>query len=516
MHTSSRLNGVVWLLAVRGLALGLTVAAGAGTAVAQQTAPPQPQTPSQQTPATPPSVPPQPAGTGQQPPAQPQEPQDPRNQDPVAQDPQDPRAVPVQTTEVERPYQGLFGGGDRQPGSPFPPRVTLTLGGYGGYDDNAIAERVQSGADPRAQLGSSFAGGSALLAYQRRASARTSVGATLAGDYRYLTEASDLSASSYSAGAGINRAFSARTNLNLAGNVAYQPFYQFGLPAALGEPLIGAPTPSNLNLAILEQASWIYNASIGFSRRLSRVSTLDVSYTLNRQDFTGGQAVAEGEQDFSDITGHAAGFLFRRTLTRNMGLRLGYSYRYGTYPLDTTRTFGGHNLDVGVDYHRSLQFSRKTSFSFSTGTSIVRADDSRYFYRFTGFANLRHEFNRQWIFSTLYNRGMEFIASFSEPFFTDVLTTRLDGYFNRRTSMRISLGMTNGQVGLEGASRDVTLFTGDAGIQFAVTRNLAFDASYYRFYYNFDTGVLLPGQLAPRLDRNGVRAGLTLFLPVVR
>ena len=291
---------------------------------------------------------------------------------------------------MERPYQGLFGGADRQPGSPFPPRVTLTLGGYGGYDDNAIAERVQSGADPRAQLGSSFAGGSALLAYQNRASARTSLGLTLAGDYRYLTEASDLSASSYSAGAGINRAFSSRTNLNLNGNVAYQPFYQFGLPAGLGEPLIGAPTPSNLNLAILEQASWIYNGNIGFNRRLSRVSTLDVSYTINRQDFQGGGAAVEGEEDFSDITGHAAGFLFRRTLTRNMGLRLGYSYRYGTYPLDTTRTFGGHNLDVGVDYDRSLRFSRKTSFSFSTGTSIVRADDSRYFYRFTGFANLRH------------------------------------------------------------------------------------------------------------------------------
>jgi opacity protein-like surface antigen len=75
--------------------------------------------------------------------------------------------------------------------------------------------------------------------------------------------------------------------------------------------------------------------------------------------------------------------------------------------------------------------------------------------------------------------------------------------------------MTNGQVGLEGASRDVTLFTGDAGLQFAITRNLALDASYYRFYYNFDTGVLLPGQLAPRLDRNGVRVGLTLFLPLV-
>jgi hypothetical protein len=509
MNTSSRLNGVVRPLAVRGLALGLAFAAGAGTAAAQT---PQPQTPSQQTPATP-QVPAQPAGTGQQPPAQPQ---DPRTGDPLAQDPQDPQAVPVQTTEVERPYQGLFEGSERQPGSTFPPRLTLTLGGYGGYDDNAIAERVQSGADPRAQLGSSFAGGNALLAYQRRASARTSMGATLAGDYRYLSRASELSASSYSAGAGFNRAFSSRSNLNFNGNVAYQPFYQFGLPPGLGEPLIGAPTPSNLNLAILEQASWIYNGSIGFNRRLSPRSTFDVSYTINRQDFTGGQAVGEGEQEFSDITGHAAGFLFRRGLTRNTGLRLGYSYRYGTYPLDTSRTFGGHNLDVGVDYNRSLQFSRRTSFSFSTGTAIVRSDDARYFYRFTGFANLRHEFNRQWVFNALYNRGMEFIASFSEPFFTDVLTTRLEGYLNRRLSTRISLGMTNGQVGLEGASRDVTLFTGDVGMQFAITRNLAFDTSYYRFYYNFDTGVLLPGQLAPRLDRNGVRAGLTLFLPVVR
>jgi hypothetical protein len=40
-------------------------------------------------------------------------------------------------------------------------------------------------------------------------------------------------------------------------------------------------------------------------------------------------------------------------------------------------------------------------------------------------------------------------------------------------------------------------------------------AEYFYFHYDFDGIVLLPADSAPGLNRHGVRAGLSLVLPIV-
>jgi hypothetical protein len=54
-------------------------------------------------------------------------------------------------------------------------------------------------------------------------------------------------------------------------------------------------------------------------------------------------------------------------------------------------------------------------------------------------------------------------------------------------------------------------------IQYALTANLAAQASYFYYWYEFDEGALpLPPGFSPRNERQGFRVSLTTWIPLLR
>jgi hypothetical protein len=72
-----------------------------------------------------------------------------------------------------------------------------------------------------------------------------------------------------------------------------------------------------------------------------------------------------------------------------------------------------HNVQAGINYGRPLSISRRTSFSFSTGSAIAVRDDlsnpdaaPATTARLTGNASLTHELGRTWTARATYRRGL--------------------------------------------------------------------------------------------------------------
>jgi hypothetical protein len=447
--------------------------------------------------------------------------QQPAPQQPVTQQPVTPAQPVTQPQEPEGPFRELFVRPRRENGQ----TLTFSLSGYGGYDDNVIGDQSGPGADPRAQTGgSSLLGGDAGLQYVKMAH-RASFAANLGGSYHYFPSKSSLSTSALSAGVGGAFQLGHRTRLRVDEGFSYQPYYQLGLFPGLGEQDLGAAIPSNLDFVVLKRQSILTTSTASLEQQLSRRSTLTFdgqffTQTLDQPATTTttstGTTTTPGGTD--NVNGYTAGIHFKRQLTRYLSLRLGDEYRHFVYPAPTRRVLEGNNIDAGVDYSRSLPFSRHTSLSFTTGSAIVSIDGRRYG-NVTGSASLVHLFSRNWQGSLSYNRDMSFVQTLSQPLFGDSASAALQGIMYRKLLLSISGGYMSGRLGYSRAEQDSsTLRTGTGAftLAYAITNALRANFSYTYFSYNFSTDALLPVGLQPSFDRNSVRGGLSLVLPLIR
>ncbi len=446
---------------------------------------------------------------------------------------QEPPPQPLTIEQPEGPFREVFARRQRREGTQS---MTFSLSGYGGYDSNVIGDTNGVGFDPSVQAGGSgLVGADAGLQYAKTGH-RASFAGNLDGSYRYFPSRRSLSTSSVDAGVGLVYQLAHRTSVRLQESFAYEPYYQLGFFPSLGEPDLGAPIPSNLDFAVVKRQSVISTTSASIEQQLSRRSTLtfDAQYfsqTLGhiptiRQPATQGTAGQPGAQDTTgqaaaqndDARGYGGGLHFSRLLSRYMTFRLGYEYLQFTYPEPTRRILKSNSIDAGVDYSRSLAFSRHTSLSFSTGTSIVSYDNRR-FGEITGTASLVHLFTRNWQGALSYNRDMNFVQTLSRPLFADTASAELQGIINKRWLMSITGGYLSGRLGLSRSDSEnstVRTGTGAFSLAYALTDYLraTFDYSYYT--YRFSNDLVLPTTgLPPSFDRNSVRGGLQLVLPLI-
>jgi hypothetical protein len=427
--------------------------------------------------------------------------------------------IQPQPTSPSGPFRDIFA----RPTSMRPDgeSLTLTMAGYGGYDDNVISDSLGAGTDPSAQAGgSSVLGGDAGWQYVKTIARRMSFSANGQGSYRYFPDRSSLSQSSINGGAGINVQVGKRTRLLLDQSVAYQPYYQLGLFPTLGEPDIGLGLPSNLDYAVLKRKSILLATNASVEQNLTRKSSLIFNGQFFNQTLDSAppsETDPEGEPQ-NDVRGFSAGVHFRRQITRYLTLRLGDEYRRFVYPSPTRRVLQGNNIDAGVDYARSLSFSRHTSLSITTGSSIV-SFDGRQFADITGAVSLSHLFTRNWRGQLAYNRNLNFVETLNQPLFADSANAALEGIIHRRLLMTISGGYVSGRLGLGREANDRSTLrtgTGAFSLVYAFTNYLRANFDYSYFQYHFSNDAVLPDGLRPSFDRNSVRGGLSLVLPLLR
>jgi len=428
-------------------------------------------------------------------------------------------AAAQSTDDSSRPYRGLFGGAE-----PFSSRgqsLDLSLSGFGGWDqpdDVPLQPQLNDNAD-RVEMEGPFGGSSASIVYTRPGE-NLNVRAFGSGFGGYFPDNNEpwytSSAAGVSADGGID--LSGRTRLRLSQAAAWATDYRIGYMSG-GTPGTDIPSGSG-NTGFdnsLERAPSISSQStVDLSHRFSQKATLTGGYGYHYVHFFEN---ASGSQ-YPDGRDHDARIRYEYRVAQYLGLRAGYGYRYSPARVESEDDLTFHDIDVGVNFGRTLSFSRRTQFSFNTGSTVTASADTnaadstftdpRFFV--VGAASLVHEIGRSWTTRANYSRSVWYREGFRQPSLTDQASAGVGGLLGRRTDVSGGIYWSTEAIGLE--ERNYHSWYGSAQIRTAITRNLAVYANYYYYFYDFGADVPLPTGFARQIDRHGVRVGLTTWVPL--
>jgi len=424
-----------------------------------------------------------------------------------------PQVDQPQPASVRRPYRGIFGG----PADPNSKQaLTLTGSIFGAYDDDVFAADSGSNVPLGGSSNSSgYYGGLSAGADYSRNTDRVSFGLLgNVGVNRYVAQ--HQTAPIYSTAANISAKVARRTTVSAGAGLVYAPEYRLGLFIS-PTSLTGALDPFNTvapDYDLFSLEAYRTSASVTLSQALGQRSALEGWYSLMNVNYV---------HEAFDYRSQAGGGRFTHRLTRNLGVRLGYSYGEANYNnQQAVRPQRIHNIEAGVDYSRALSFSRRTTFSFSTGSAVLVRDKAlggfdgnRSSFQVIGNASLTHEIGRTWTAQLAYRRAVDFREGFYDPFLTDGASASLGGLLSRRVRFSSSIDYALGSVGVT-RSNNFHSASANAGLEVGLTRNLAFYGRYVYYAYDFDAEVALDSRFPRKLDRQGVRIGLTAFVPVLR
>ena len=134
---------------------------------------------------------------------------------------------------------------------------------------------------------------------------------------------------------------------------------------------------------------------------------------------------------------HTAGGSLVQTLGKGLDLVLGYHYSQAQYADGSAHQ--NHLIDAGVNYNRALSFSRRTTLSFSTGTSRFAKPNpaGRCGSAPPARSGSSHEIGRTWTATLSYDRGLRFTENWLEPLFTDSASAGLSGSMSRRVQAHL-------------------------------------------------------------------------------
>jgi hypothetical protein len=225
-----------------------------------------------------------------------------------------------------------------------------------------------------------------------------------------------------------------------------------------------------------------------------------------------------------DLRSLGIGGRYLYNLSRSSSVHLGYFYRQGQYSyLATGQSTVAHDIDIGIDYHRPLSFSRRTHLDFSVGSSVVTQPgldttlQQRFEYRVVGSAGLSHDIGRTWKARVAYDRNVAFVEGLREPVFADAVNSSLDGFLNRRVDLHLGGGLSIGDASRASSGQTgVRTYTAFGRLRYALNQTIALFSDYTYYNYNLGTAVVTTVGIPRTLDRNTFRVGLTTWLPLLR
>ena len=349
----------------------------------------------------------------------------------------------------------------------------------------------------------------------------------------YYPDVDGLTTSYHQAGATLVSRLGRRYRIRVSPFAAYSPHYSMRLflaplpvdpdgAGSLDGPALAAP---DVDSTILQRESVRYGGNTELRISVARHSTVTVGYNYTKTDFSDDRP-GNGTGNFDVQT---VGATFRHEISGAASLRLGYALQESTFEGSTTPLTRTQNLIIGVDYRKPLSRSRRTFLRFNTGSVItnqVATDqvdtdqvdtdqvDDRHV-RATGSAMLVHQMGRTWDARAQYRRDVGYLEGFVRPVFTDTANFAVGGLMTRRTDLFFNVNYTSGTSALRRDSPRFDSYSASARVRRAFTRNLAAYFEYLFYRYDFDDGVDRPTGLPQRFSRNGVRVGLSLWLPLI-
>jgi hypothetical protein len=413
-----------------------------------------------------------------------------------------------------RPYRGLFGGKPPDPVSRQSLSFMVSLAE--GYNDDT-SPRVSTVVDPNAGQASGL---QTMLvadgAYSWRGT-KLQFAVNGVSAFAYYNDLSETRSLSHSIGIGFNAQLSPKTSLLVNQSAAFTPSYLYGLFP--GDDTIdpGDEVPAAPEYSVQTRDSYFYNTSLGLSHNFTVRNRLSLSGDFNYTDYV---REFDTQRDMQ-----VAGFRgqFSRNVKRNTVLAAGYRLRNGDVGIAFEPTTE-QGIDIGVDHSRPLSATRRAFFGFRVGAttmevplstfdSIAAQTGRRYFV--DGQVSAGYQFSRGWQTRAMYRRAMEYVPTLTEPVFTDGASVNVDGMINRRFDLTASAGYSTGESAFTRDTSALKTYSGDVRFRYALNRTLAAYVQYLYYFYELNNAQLAPG-MASRLERNAVRAGFMLWLPVVQ
>ncbi len=489
---------------VRAVAIVLAIGSAA---YAQQPAP-KPTPPPPEAPPLPEAPPadPQPAGVGSAAAPQPEE-------KAAGDTAQDESKAPLPS----QPFTGLFGGAapaNRQQDSLD---VTGSI-----FAVNLTQRAVGPAVDPTLVYGtSSYGGGGASLDYNH-AWQHANVGLSGSDSLAYVSDLTDEQGGPWvnrwyvSGDASFDHRLSQRATANGGVVISYSPYYSQGLLSVGNIPSLGPPVSTpGLDFIVAKNPSITSNFNGGLSYNLTRHGSLQFQYTLTRSDFLTDDSLSLRDQN---VLGR---YVYQ--VNRYVDVRAGYGYR-------TSKTGSGepthsHEIDAGANAGRGYQLSRRTTFSFNTGSTVFvsppasgpggGSGDTTTQFAFIGNANLVQRWARSWSANVGGGQNVQYEPGFQGPILSQDVYAGFGGLITTRLDLQTQASYTTGKVGFASAGNGYASSSATSTLRFALTSRLALFGQGFYYRYSYESGVVLPTFLPPGLERYGASVGLTTWVPLL-
>jgi hypothetical protein len=414
---------------------------------------------------------------------------------------------PALAQRANGPYSGALGGG--QDDAARTQGLDLHAQMFGGLDQNLFPDsEAASALDPRLKESSSSAGVAAGLLYGRRSDNAQFIlnGSANASEY----SSSPVLASAYQGNTSLSTKLTRSLTFEANGSASYSPFYEFA-PFSSGSMtnagLFGGGNPEALaggfDYAAVAERVVRLDGAIGLTENFTKRTSLSVG--ASGRDW---RMPDSSQNDMRSWGGHAS---LRHSLTRALGVHLGYGREQTEYALADLAPYVNETIDAGVDYGNTLSFARRTALSFTTSTSMMRYLGDTH-YRLNGSAQLTRGFRRSWSASVGYNRDTDFRIGFREPLLIDSVNAGVGGQLALRARWSAGGGYTRGTVGF--GSDTFAGYTGSSRLNFALTRSLAAFAQYAYYHYDMPAGASQL-DLVSSFSRQTGTVGLTLSLRLI-
>ena len=402
-------------------------------------------------------------------------------------------------------------------GGPSRREVVMLGNVMGGYDDNLTAGLgTGGGTAPTAMASGTTATLDGTLGYFQGNSLRSirlDTTGTLTAYPGYLD---------HPAGGGIVN-FDARTNagrdttLAFTQRVGYEPFFNTFSQGAGGAPLLPGTGPGGTVPAasLFERRSWNSNTAVSLDRRWGRSAGTSFGYAYRLQSFS--------EDDYGDSTSQSVNAGYRHRL--GTGVRVRADYRYQT--LDYTdsasasRPTRDHRIEAGPEMEKQLSRRRSLSLLLAGGAGYITADASATRPAYDTWLPMGSARLKLTLSPTAYVEG-EYRRDFSlfqgvtdEVYATDTAYVRTGAMLTSRLSLMLGATYSNWKTPVASGVYDtMDIYGAMTQLRFVLSENVAATLGYYYYHHRYSNPGALPEGFPAEYDRNAVRFGFTVWVPL--
>jgi hypothetical protein len=395
------------------------------------------------------------------------------------------------------PFGGLFGRTPERVGRDYT-IFEVRTGTTGHYQDELGNDRragIESGAMAGLMGSAAFDHGSRGLTTHVR---------SLASYQQHLTTASGVGGTTIQNAGGVRYRVATRLTLEANGMQLYTPFFNFHptfSPAA--NPGIFVPGAPYVATVV---ESHHYEVSGGFLANYAKHSALSGAIVRRETRFT--------QHPAGDLTTNGVQGKWARRLNRDFSLHIGYGRERIHERINPDVQYLHELIDLGVDFLKTLSTSRRTTFSFTTQTSVLKRPMMPRQYRLNGSAGVTRWFQRTWGIGIQAQRTTDFLPGYLEPLYSDALTATLNGVFSQRVQLIVYAAGGRSEYAFEQGMAKFTTGYATTQVNFGLTRHLGLFGQHAFYHYRAPAGVS-PVAPSNRLSRQTFTVGLTAWVPII-